>query len=226
MSLSKKIFPIKAKTACLLKWTWSNIYFDTGTSASCHRTQKYPIDPNNFDDFHNLPQKIKAREMMLGGEWPQAGCQYCQRVEERGGASDRQVNLNNYDNIYLAPEELLKNNTETHVTPKIIEVWFSNTCNMSCVYCGPQFSSLWDEEIRRFGPIATNSDKIAVSSNQQYDKMVSNFWNYLDTNERYKELRRYHILGGEPFLLKELDDSINFWNDHPNPDLTFGILAI
>jgi hypothetical protein len=55
--------------------------------------------------------------------------------------------------------------------------------------------------------------------------MVAGLWTYLETNDRYKILRRYHVLGGEPFLLKELDDSINFWDQHPNMDLVFSIIT-
>jgi MoaA/NifB/PqqE/SkfB family radical SAM enzyme len=28
-----------------------------------------------------------------------------------------------------------------HVTPRILEVYFDNTCNLKCLYCGPHFSS-------------------------------------------------------------------------------------
>jgi hypothetical protein len=53
--------------------------------------------------------------------------------------------------------------------------------------------------------------------------MVADFWRYL--GDKYKTIRRYHILGGEPFLMRELDDSIEFWRTHPNPDLTFSIIT-
>jgi hypothetical protein len=58
-----------------------------------------------------------------------------------------------------------------------------------------------------------------------YDQMVADLWKYLLDQDRYKVLRRYHILGGETFLLSELNDSINFWDQHPNPDLTFSVFS-
>lgn len=238
----KKIFPIKTDTACLLKWAWSTVYFNSGTSASCHRTQKYKIDPENFDQFHNLPDKIQARELMLQGEWPGHGCEYCKNIEDaakrpRGpfqwnavtGVSDRQFNLQQNDHGWLIPPELDSDPTATAVTPTILEVYFKNTCNMKCVYCGPHFSSLWEEENRKFGQsFALSADPYDIKreqNNTDYEKMVSDLWRYLAQDHRYKKLRRYHVLGGEPFLMSELDASMEFWRQHPNPDLIFSIIS-
>jgi hypothetical protein len=225
----RRIFPIKNDPACLLKWSWSTVFFNSGTSASCHRTQKYAIDPDNFDQFHNVPQKLSARQRMLDGEWPGGGCEYCKRIEDIGQTSDRQFQLEQQQDPGLTPPELFKNNQALSVTPTILEVYFTNTCNMSCVYCGPHFSSQWEDENRKYGKISKNErHKFSVENaqnNPHYDKMVADFWSYLATDNRYATLRRFHILGGEPFLLKELDDCIDFWNTHSNPDLVISIIT-
>jgi len=223
-----KTFPIKSDSACLLKWAWSTIYFNSGTSASCHRTQKYAIDANNFDEFHNLPDKIVARETMLRGEWPGAGCEYCKHTEDAGGTSDRKHNLQQQSGTWLTPPELLEDPTLTSVSPTMLEVYFKNTCNMKCIYCGPHFSSQWEEENRKFGKSFQSNTPFDVKEaqfNPNYDQMVASLWAYLSDNDRYKSLKRYHILGGEPFLMSELDDSIEFWRTHPNPDLVFGVIS-
>lgn len=224
----KRIFPIKNDPACLLKWSWSTIFFNSGTSASCHRTQKYAIDPDNFDQFHNAPEKLTARQLMLDGKWPGAGCQYCKKVEDMGQTSDRQFQLEQQQDPGLTPPELFKNNQSVSVTPTILEVYFTNTCNMACVYCGPHHSSLWEEENRKYGNLFKDSDPYSVKnsqSNPNYDKMVADLWSYLAADNHYLTLRRFHILGGEPFLLKELDESIDFWDTHGNPDLVFSIIT-
>lgn len=213
----------------MLKWAWSTVYFNSGTTASCHRTQKYSIDPDNFGNFHNLPDKIAARNLMQQGQWPGAGCEYCKNVEDAGGVSDRLFNLQQQNNGWLIPPELQDTAAATSVTPTILEVYFNNTCNMKCVYCGPHFSSLWEEENRRFGQSFTNThnqyDIKNSQDNPNYDRMVADLWKYLSTDNRYKTLRRYHILGGEPFLMQELDASIEFWKRHPNPDLIFSVIT-
>lgn len=229
--MTKRVFPIQTESACLLKWAWSTVYFNSGTSASCHRTQKYAIDPNHFDQFHNLPDKLAARELMLQGHWPDAGCEYCKKVEDSGGISDRLFNLEQVqqNNGWILPPELEETPTATSVTPTILEVYFNNTCNMKCIYCGPHFSSLWEEENRKFGhsfESATNTYDIKKAQhNDNYDRMVADLWRYLADHDRYKIIRRYHILGGEPFLMRELDASIDFWRQHPNPDLIFSVIT-
>jgi hypothetical protein len=100
---------------------------------------------------------------------------------------------------------------------------------MSCVYCGPHFSSLWEDENRKYGNLFKNdTTEFSVDQSQNnphYDKMVADLWKYLLTNDRYLTLRRFQILGGEPFLVKELDDSLDFWEAHPNPDLVLSIIT-
>ena len=225
---NRRIFPIKNDPACLLKWGWSTVFFNSGSTASCHRTEKYAIDPNNFDQFHNVSEKITARELMLKGQWPGHGCEYCKKVEKVGGISDRLFQLNQQQDPGLTAPELLKNNLAVSVTPTMLEVYFKNTCNMACVYCGPHFSSLWEDENRKYGNLFENNTKFSVQQSQNnpyYDKMVADLWTYLGTDNRYLTLRRFHILGGEPFLLSELDDCINFWDAHSNPDLVFSIIT-
>lgn len=227
--VSRAVFPITTEPACLLKWNWSTIYFQSGTSASCHRTQKYSIDPDNFSNFHNLPDKVKARNMMLNGKWPEGGCQYCKTIEDAGGTSDRIFQVQQLADSQLVPPELHADNTAVDVSPTILEVYFKNTCNMACVYCGPHFSSKWEDENRKYGsPHEQTNDKFSVTLNQQnvhYEKMVNGLWDFLKTNDNAKKIQRYHILGGEPFLLDELDKSIAFWAQHGHPDLQFSIIT-
>ena len=42
-------------------------------------------------------------------------------------------------------------NWRADFNPKYVEVAFSNTCNFKCMYCGPQFSSSWVEELKKYG---------------------------------------------------------------------------
>jgi hypothetical protein len=223
------IFPIQQDPACLLKWTWSSIFFNSGSTASCHRTQHYPIDPDNFAEFHNTPEKLLARQQMLEGQWPGKGCQYCRDTELAGGESDRMMQLRAMTDITLSPPELLHDSTATKVTPTMLEVWFNNTCNMKCVYCGPYHSSQWEQENRKFqNSFDPGQDEYAITKpqhNPHYEKMVQELWTYLDTEQRYRNLRRFSILGGEPFLISEIDQCIDFWFDHPNPDVTISIVT-
>ena len=227
MTNSKRIFPIQTATGCVLKWAWSTVYLGQGTSSSCHRTDQAPIPPDNFASFHNLPNKIAARELMLEGKWPQGGCQYCEKIEAAGGMSDRQFQLSDSRNMDHIPTELWDNPTETSVVPTILEIYFNNTCNMSCVYCGPHFSSKWADENRRFGEFKQGNVHFGFQPrvNANYERMLADFWRYLETNNNYKKIRYYQVLGGEPFYQAEFDTSIEFWEQHHNPDLSINVIS-
>jgi hypothetical protein len=224
---NQQIFPIKSDTGCLLKWAWSSVYLNQGTSSSCHRTDQQPIPPDNFASFHNLPNKVEARQMMLRGEWPQGGCQYCEKIETAGGMSDRQYQLHARHDHDRTPHELFEDPTTVEVVPTILEVYFNNVCNMACLYCGSHFSTKWEEENKRFGVFKQGNVNFGYNtpSNPNYEKMLADFWTYLTEKDRYKHIRYYQILGGEPFFQKEFDTSIDFWESHPNPELTFNIIT-
>ena len=215
--MSKRVFPIKTATACQLKWDWSTIYLTYGVTGSCHRTNKTPIESEPFN-FHNTPQKIKDRERMLQGLWPESGCEYCRNIEDAGGASDRITNLDfwNFDQ----PKELQINPTATSVTPRILEIYFNNTCNLKCTYCGPFFSSLWNDELRRFG------DEVFVVD-QNYEINKQKCFDWLTNN--IQELHQLNVLGGEPLYQEEFDQLLDVLEQVPAPDLTltfFSNLAV
>jgi len=226
----KQLFPINTKTACLLKWGWSSIYFQSGTTSSCHHTKKHKIPTENFDTFHNITKKIDDRNKMLEGKWPDDDCFYCKKVEDIGGFSDRMNQMLQQTDLNLNPPELIENPREVNVTPTMLELYFKNTCNMSCVYCGPHFSSKWEEENKKHTKIAElgsvgEFNVNNTQSNLNYDKQKQDLWRYLKDNNRYKILRWFSVLGGEPLLITELDECIDFWDKNPNDALTFQILT-
>jgi hypothetical protein len=165
--------------------------------------------------------------MMLRGEWPQGGCQYCEKIETAGGMSDRQYQLHARHDLDRTPHELFKDPTTLEVVPTILEVYFNNVCNMACLYCGSHFSTKWEEENRRFGVFTQGNVNFGhnTQSNPNYERMLADFWRYLEEKDRYKHIRYYQILGGEPFFQDEFDISMDFWESHPNPELTFNIIT-
>jgi organic radical activating enzyme len=235
-------FPIKTATACIHKWSWSTVFLGSGTTTSCHRCDHQTLTLENFSDFHNLPKKLNDRRLMLEGKWPepvnpadQTGCGYCRRVEDAGGFSDRM--LQNSNGAILVPPELDTEANAVRVTPRILEVYFSNLCNLSCLYCGPHFSSRWEEENRRVGdfhvhnsPRFPNDSYLYYSqfdteskANPQYEAMKEKLWEWLRVNGKY--LHSLQILGGEPFYQPELDTLLKLIDDNPMPDLTLMMIT-
>lgn len=219
-----KVFPIKTATACQLKWSWSTIYLTEGRTASCHRVMFDKI-PENFD-FHNTPKKIKARQKMLNGEWPGDGCEYCRDIEFVGGRSDRINNLDMWE--FEGPKELEADLTATQVTPRILEIYFNNTCNLKCTYCGPFYSSLWSEENEKFGysPNLRSGEAVYIKD-KNLDSNREKLFNWLKGN--INELYQLNILGGEPLYQDEFDQLLDLIEENPAPHLTltfFSNLAI
>ena len=211
--LKNRVFPIQTDTACQLKWNWSTIFLTTEETASCHRTNHHKFDTNVFD-FHNTPSKLDDRQRMLQGQWPKNGCDYCKNIEVAGGQSDRITNLD-FSGMH-APPELDQDPTAIQVTPRILEVYFDNTCNLKCLYCGPHFSSLWDAENVKFGQVAFNKSPNIESNKQK-------IFDWIKINGH--QLTVFNILGGEPLYQRELEQCLDIVDQFPAPELKLQIFT-
>lgn len=215
-------FPIRTKTACQSKWTWSTIYLNSLATASCHRVFPIPLDINNFDNFHNLPKKLNDRKLMLNGEWPRGGCEYCMDIELAGGFSDRHHNL---EIRGLTPPEVENDLTAVEVSPRIVEIFAQNTCNLSCTYCNSSLSSKIEQENNKFGHFEKDGVIIPVTSvPSATDEVFKKFISWLDRN--ITTLVRLHLLGGETFIQHDLMNAVlDIIERNPNPNLEFCIFS-
>ena len=220
--LKHKVFPIHTATACQLKWTWSTLFLTLGSTSSCHRVKGQKFDTETFN-FHNTEQKLKDRQRMLDGLWPESGCEYCRNVEEAGGQSDRITNLD-FPGIH-APPELDTNPTAIDVTPRILEVYFDNVCNLKCLYCGPYFSSLIDAENKKHGDFVKGD--LVIKSNfakdPDLDKNKKKLFEWLKHNSQH--LTVFNILGGEPLFQSELEECLELFDQYPAPTLKLQIFT-
>lgn len=220
--MEQKYFPIKTATACQLKWNWSTIRLYDGTTSSCHRVDPDHITTENFEEFHNTPKKLSDRELMLKGQWPSGGCEYCKSIEDSGGSSDRMFHTS-IPNMY--PPELENNLSATTVTPRIVEVYFDNVCNMKCLYCWDGFSSQIQAENKKFGRFETQGviiDNHAKLVSNKYE-LTEKFWQWMQYN--HGEIARFHVLGGEPFYQTQFDKCLEFLKENPSPQLEFNVVS-
>lgn len=222
MMTDGKLFPIKTAPACQLKWTWSTIRLYEGSTSSCHRVEKEFITSENFDTFHNTPLKLKDRASMLEGEWPGRGCEHCKHIEDAGGTSDRMHHLTIPN---LTPKELETDSTAIEVTPRIVEVYFDNVCNLSCLYCWDGFSSKIRSENKRHGRF--EQDGVVIDNRAQLvddlPKLTTKFWDYMERNRQ--DIKRFHFLGGEPFYQTQFDYALDWFQKYPCPELEFNIVS-
>ena len=215
--MSDKFFPIKTDTACQLKWSWSTLHLPQGQTASCHRTGWGNINRENFDQFHNTDKKLQERQDMLAGRWPEHSCHYCRKIEQAGGFSDRKLMLlipNQY------PEELDVDPTAVNVDPTVLEVFINSICNMSCLYCIPGLSSKINQENIKFGKFSKGGVVLEAELNQN-PLLIDKFWGWM--KRKSTGLKRFNILGGEPFYQTEFYQLLDYFENTEHPDLELGI---
>jgi hypothetical protein len=219
MENTKDKFPIKTDTSCQFKWTWSTLFLSTGASSSCHRCKGWDVT-ETMQDFHNHPGKVSDREKMLEGKWPGNGCEYCKKIEDSGGVSERTGYIND---LLLSPSELANNPLATKVTPRILEVYFTNVCNQKCVYCSPFFSTLIQNEIEKYGPLENEYDLMGFKSRDDYEKLKADFWIWMEKNST--ELYNFQILGGEPMYQPEFEECLNYFERKEHPQTNWKIFS-
>jgi len=229
--MKAKPFPIKKGLPCQLKWNHSTVFLTMGTTASCHRVTHDPYEfKDNKMNFHNIKTKLEARGKMLKGQWPGRGCEHCKSTEDAGGHSDRMSHLNMQG--VTAPKELDTDTKAVNVTPTQLEIYFSNTCNLKCVYCNSKFSSTIDNENRLNGLFEYGFENNQGMPVRIYGKIEINPNIDEDTNklfvwleEHIHELNKVMILGGEPFLQKETERLVKLLEQTNNPNLTLVIFS-
>jgi organic radical activating enzyme len=221
---------------CLAKFRQVTLHLGTGMTHACHHPSPHKIE---LDEIKNNPAALfntkvlkSARKQMLNGERPDE-CDYCWRVEDNNGVSDRFYKS-------LEPWALPDHDSITQLTgdediyPRYLEVSFNNACNLQCVYCGPEFSSKWVEDLKEKGPIVLFKDHKTKEqwaqgwqdlNNLTYrnadNPYVTAFWEWFV--EAYKHLYHYRITGGEPLMNKETFKSMDWFIENPNPNLEFSI---
>lgn len=189
----KKVFPIQNSSACVFKWGWNTFKVYNGVSSSCHRVESQRVTLDTFKDFHNTPAVLEDRRLMLEGQWPGRGCEYCKNIEAAGGISDR---LYHNQIPGLTPGDF---DGSVRVSPSISEIYLNNVCDLACVYCPPVFSAKINNELIKFGPYPVGFN--AVEKHPQSHELFDAYIDWLKENSH--KLVRLSVLGGEPLLQKE-----------------------
>jgi pyruvate-formate lyase-activating enzyme len=221
---------------CLAKFTQVTMHLGTGMTHSCHHPvpHKIPLDEieKNPAALFNTKHLKRARKEMLNNERPEE-CDYCWRIEDNSENSDRFFKSLE---TWALPDhdKVLELTGDEDIYPRYLEVSFSNACNLSCAYCGPEFSSSWVQELKQKGPMKIFEDtkeeqwvqgwqdlEILNYKNKDFNPYVDAFWKWFP--EIYKHLKHYRITGGEPLMSKETLRSIDWFIENPNPDLEFSI---
>jgi sulfatase maturation enzyme AslB (radical SAM superfamily) len=125
----------------------------------------------------------EIREEFMRGRFPR-GCKTCEAEEKNGLVSMRQ---RRGEEEYPA------------ITLEDLELFVGNLCNMKCIMCGPEFSSLWQKELNTDLKIKQG---IAINDLKGLD---------------ISHLRSLRLLGGETLINKSFYDIIQWVREKADP---------
>jgi MoaA/NifB/PqqE/SkfB family radical SAM enzyme len=174
---------------CPMPWTGLMYNFD-GKVKNCIRSDYTTgglgnIKDNAIEEILLGPTNV-TKQINITKNEPAAGCHTCYELE-RGKQgfdiiSDRIFYIKEFKNTPLDTYRTNNFNLQT------IDVRWTNLCNFACVYCGPDFSSKWSNEL--------NVTNATPTEQQQKD-----FQEYI--YQHAKNLKHVYLAGGEPLLMKE-----------------------
>jgi organic radical activating enzyme len=173
---------------CPMPWTGLMYNFD-GKVKNCIRSvETMPIGNIQDDTIDQivLGTKNVDRQSSIIDQKPVPSCQTCYDLE-RGKKGIDIIS----DRVFYIRE--LKQVPPTTYQPgnfdlQTVDARWSNLCNFSCVYCSPEFSSKWADELKI---------KVATPSLDQQE----NFKQYI--YQHTPNLKHVYLAGGEPLLMKE-----------------------
>lgn len=152
-------------------------------------------------------------------------CDVCWKRDDANARMDHHTNsLRNYRSfVQLRNEDnavnmrsaasLMKSDGSIDPIAISLDLRFSNLCNMKCIMCSPQYSSLWYEDYTKMNETDTytvGSKEYKIYKENNVYKSNTPKWHdtpeWWDQFERIKKhVRHIYLTGGEPFLVPAHD---------------------
>lgn len=166
------------KHFCAAPWAGLSLDPDGNSKVCCINSAKASID--KFKDVNDNPVFIDIRKSVIDDQ-PHPSCQSCWDREASGDSNSRRSTYQ-YDDFFHDIDRAESFQLEH------LDLRWSNTCNLNCVYCGPGLSSKWADLrglTQKFRIFPTVSDADLIN------------------------LKFLQLAGGEPFLIKENFDLLD-----------------
>jgi len=177
------------KHFCPMPWT-GLMYNVDGRVKNCIRSDFTTgglgnIKNNTIEEILLGPVNLTKQTNIIDNQ-PAAGCHTCYDLEHGKEGfdiiSDRIFYIREFKKTPL--DTYRPNNFDLQT----VDVRWTNLCNLACVYCSPEFSSRWADELGK---------KISQPTEQQQ----KDFSDYIYQHAR--NLKHVYLAGGEPLLMKE-----------------------
>lgn len=192
------------KHFCPIPWTGFH-YNSNGDVLNCIRSQRPIGNLKNNSIFEILEGNTETKKNMLKDK-EGLGCSVCYNLEEDKKGydiiSDRVFYLREMKNVPLETYD-----DEHSFNLKKIDMRWTNSCNHACVYCGPEYSSMWENELK-------------INVERPPEKHVEEMKKYVFDNAH--ELKHVYLAGGEPLLMKE-NMQLLAMLEEKNPDVNIRV---
>jgi organic radical activating enzyme len=170
---------------------WTNIHINPqGVYKSCcaGQTEMGDLRIIPIQSVVSSAELQEIKQAILNNE-KHSNCEICIRQEQNTSSSERSW----YNDIAENQPITINNINDQHL--QNLDIRWSTTCNLSCVYCDQYASSQWASLKKQPVP------KI------DYTDTMAGILKFIDANRR--TLKNLALLGGEPLLQKENDQLLD-----------------
>jgi len=186
---------MNSNTYCEFPWYTYSIDIGFGWWRSCPRADYKKLNDLNFFNHTELIDQRKS----LRDNIQHPTCVRCWDAENSNAISYRQAM--GRDKIHKSiDKDFLK-------VPEMLEIKFSNLCNLKCIMCSSNCSSLWEQDV----PIG--EEQFGKYRGDEVSKKILEF---ADTH--YKDIKEFGLFGGEPVITKEFDQLFDLILSKPLSD--------
>jgi MoaA/NifB/PqqE/SkfB family radical SAM enzyme len=175
------------KSICTLPWSGFELEPDGGVkNCVISKTHLGNINESSIYDILHGETNTNLKKSMLADGMP-ANCSGC-HLQEKGRSDPNSISSRLYYNKELGTKIGMDfyDNVE-NFSLKHVDLRWTNACNQACVYCSPEFSSKWAQEMGV-------KIKSRIESRQEVKEFVF---------ENVGSLENVYLAGGEPMLIKE-----------------------
>jgi organic radical activating enzyme len=160
------------KNFCAAPWASLSIDPDGQAKICCISKDRVPL--TEFDQISSNSKFIEIRKSFIDDQ-QHPNCVDCWQREQSESEWESRRSTYQYDYFHD-----LKDPTQFQL--EHLDLRWSNTCNLNCVYCGPTFSSKWAE----------------LQGQKQKFRVFPTV-----TDDHLSQLKILQMAGGEPMLIKE-----------------------
>ena len=173
------------KVYCAAPWRGLHITTGGDVKPCCSGAHGFGnINTDNIEEVLNSVSWQKLREQIAQGNKPD----YCATCISHGDSSQNERSWHN-----TVTPDINSLNNDYH-SPAILDVRWSNACNLMCVYCNPNDSSMW-------------ARKLDIPLQTKRKDYYKNVVDYIDSHRQ--NLKVVALIGGEPLLIPQCADLLD-----------------